>query len=189
MEKETREYEGKLLNSIDDFVENSIKGPQIVDIKKYRLQINEEKELIKEYEYEELIKNFNSIKKVITLYCVDGWNVDILWEGIPVEDILINSKVNLNYPVIIFHAIDGYTTSLSKDFVINNKLFLAYKMNGIILPPERGFPFQLIGENKWAYKWIKWVNKIELSNDTKYKGYWESRGYSNKANLNEPFFD
>ncbi|MGQ9845796.1 MAG: molybdopterin-dependent oxidoreductase [Caldisericia bacterium] len=189
MEQEIREYDGKLLNSIDDFFENSIKGPQIVDIEKYRLLINEEKSLVKEYKYEELINNFNKIKKVITLYCVEGWSVDILWEGVLVKDILLNSKIKIDYPSIIFYGIDGYTTSLPTDFVLNKNLFLAYKMNGITLPPERGFPFQLIGEDKWAYKWIKWVYKIELTNNKNYKGYWESRGYSNSANLNEPFFD
>lgn len=178
-----------MLNSINDFSENSIKGPQIVDIEKYRLLIYEEENLIKEYKYEELTNNFETIKKVITLYCVEGWSVDILWEGIIVKDILMNSKIKLDYPSIIFYGIDGYTTSLQTDFVLNNNLFLAYKMNRITLPPERGFPFQLIGEDKWAYKWIKWVNKIMLTNNINFKGYWESRGYSNSANLNEPFFD
>lgn len=189
MEKEIRKFEGKLLNSIDDFVENSIKGPQIVNIEKYRLQVCEEKNIVKEYKYDELINNFDIVKKVITLYCVDGWSVDILWQGILIKDIFNDSKLNINYPSVIFYGVDGYTTSLSKDFVINNDLFLAYKINGVTLPPERGFPFQLIGENKWAYKWIKWVNKIELSNNINFKGYWESRGYSNSANLNKPFFD
>lgn len=189
MEKEIREFEGKKLNSIDDFIENSINGPQYVDIEKYRLEIFVEKEKIKEYKYEEIINNFNPIKKIITLYCVDGWSVDILWEGFFVEDILEDSKVNLNYFSLIFYGVNGYSTSLLKDFVLNNDLFLAYKMNGIFLLPERGFPFELIAEGKWAYKWIKWANKIELSNNINYKGYWESRGYSNSANLKEPFFD
>jgi DMSO/TMAO reductase YedYZ molybdopterin-dependent catalytic subunit len=66
---------------------------------------------------------------------------------------------------------------------------LAYEMNEIPLPPERGFPFQLVAESKWGYKWIKWVTKIELSDDVNYKGYWESRGYSNNADLNKGFFE
>lgn len=188
MIKELREYKGKKLNSINDFIENSILGSQYVDIEKYKLIVLENKEVKKEYKYNEIIENFNKIKKVITLFCVENWSVTLLWEGVLVKDILIDSKVNLDYPVIIFHGVDGYTTSLFKDFIFENDIFLAYKINDLVLPPERGFPFQLIGENKWGYKWIKWVNKIELSKDINYKGYWESRGYSNKANLNEPFF-
>ena len=62
-------------------------------------------------------------------------------------------------------------------------------MNNVTLPSERGFPFQLVAESKWGYKWIKWITEIELSNDIDYRGFWEQRGYSNTANLNESFFD
>ena len=36
---EVREYEGAKLSSVDDFRENSIKGPQYVDIDTYRLKV------------------------------------------------------------------------------------------------------------------------------------------------------
>ena len=39
------------------------------------------------------------------------------------------------------------------------------KMNNVTIPPERGFPFMLVAESKWGYKWIKWVTKIEVSNN------------------------
>ena len=60
-------------------------------------------------------------------------------------------------------------------------------MNNVTIPPEYGFPFQLVSESKWGYKWIKWVTKIEVSNDTNYTGYWESRGYTNGGDLNQSF--
>jgi DMSO/TMAO reductase YedYZ molybdopterin-dependent catalytic subunit len=65
---------------------------------------------------------------------------------------------------------------------------LAYTMNGVTLPAERGFPFVVVAEAKWGYKWVKWVTEIELSNDPTYKGYWESFGYSNNGDLDQPFF-
>jgi DMSO/TMAO reductase YedYZ molybdopterin-dependent catalytic subunit len=72
---------------------------------------------------------------------------------------------------------------------MDNDILVAYKMNGIDLPPERGYPFQLVAESKWGYKWIKWITDIELSNDEEYEGYWESRGYSNSGDLDKSFFD
>ena len=60
-------------------------------------------------------------------------------------------------------------------------------MNNITFPPERGFPFQLVAESKFGYKWIKWITEIELYDDADYRGYWESRGYSNNAELEEDF--
>jgi DMSO/TMAO reductase YedYZ molybdopterin-dependent catalytic subunit len=94
-----------------------------------------------------------------------------------------------NARVVIFYAYDGYTTSLPLDYIFNNNILMAYKMNEIAIPPERGFPFQLVSESKWGYKWIKWITEIELSDDISYRGFWESRGYSNTADTDREFFE
>jgi DMSO/TMAO reductase YedYZ molybdopterin-dependent catalytic subunit len=114
---------------------------------------------------------------------VEGWSVDILWEGVKVADVLDRAGVQENANTVIFYAVDGYTTSLPLDFILNNDILMAYKMNDVVLPPERGYPFQLVAQDKLGYKWIKWINKIELSNDPSYEGYWESRGFSNEADV------
>ncbi len=54
---------------------------------------------------------------------------------------------------------------------------------------ERGFPFQLVAEQKWGYKWIKWITKIELSDNTNYKGFWENVGYNNNGDLSGSKFE
>jgi DMSO/TMAO reductase YedYZ molybdopterin-dependent catalytic subunit len=55
------------------------------------------------------------------------------------------------------------------------------------MPPERGYPFAVVAEDKWGYKWAKWVVEIELSNNSDYKGHWESNGYSKAGDLSGPF--
>lgn len=186
---EVRDYQGEKLSSINDFRENSIKGPQYIDKNNYTLKITG---LIKNktnYTYDEILQKFQTYQKVITLFCVEGWNAKILWEGILLNDILDEVQPSPNANIIIFHAYDGYTTSLTLDYIKQNNIILAYKMNNVTLPPERGFPFQLVAESKWGYKWIKWITEIELSDNELYKGYWESRGYSNNGNLNQSYFD
>src|SRR3989339_122391 len=128
-----------------------------------------------------------SYSKVITLHCVEGWSATILWEGIILRDLLKEAKPKPEANTIIFHAYDGYTTSYPIEYIMNQDKLMAYKMNNLTLIPERGFPFQLVAEDKWGYKWIKWITEIEFSNDLNYKGYWESRGYSDTGNLNESF--
>ncbi|MEE8566017.1 MAG: molybdopterin-dependent oxidoreductase [Candidatus Thermoplasmatota archaeon] len=186
---EIRDYKGEKLSSINDFRENSIKGPQYIDRENYTLKITGLIENQKNYSYAEILEKFQSYEKVVTLFCVEGWNTKILWEGILINDILEEVQPTSDAEIIIFHAYDGYTTSLSLDFIKKNNLILAYKMNNVTLPPERGFPFQLVAESKWGYKWIKWIAEIEFSENEYYKGYWESRGYSNNGNLNESYFD
>lgn len=186
---EINEYEGQKLSSVDDFRENSIKGPQSVDIGSYQLRVSGLVDEPQSYTYDQIIGENQNYKKVVTLNCVEGWSVTILWEGVLVKDLIAKSGPLTNAEVVIFHAYDGYTTALPLEYVAENNIILAHKMNEISLPPERGFPFQLVAESKWGYKWIKWVTEIELSDDADYKGYWESRGYSNEADLDKGFFE
>jgi DMSO/TMAO reductase YedYZ molybdopterin-dependent catalytic subunit len=185
---EVREYEGVDLSSINAFRENSIRGPQEIDVESYALRITGLVANSTSYTYDEVLSRYQHYKKVVTLDCVEGWSVTILWEGVLVRDLLAEAGSLENAEVVIFHAYDGYTTSLPIDYIMDNNILMAYKMNDVVLPTERGFPFQLVAESKWGYKWIKWITEIELSDDAEYRGYWESRGYSNSADLDEGFF-
>ncbi len=141
------------------------------------------------YTYDDVINNHQSYQKLVTLDCVEGWSVTILWQGVLINDLIARAGIKPEAKIIIFHAYDGYTTSLPLQYIQDNNIMLAYKMNDVVLPPERGFPFELVAEQKWGYKWIKWVTEIELSSDENYRGYWEQAGYSNEGNLDKPFFD
>lgn len=183
---EIKEYEGQKLSSVGDFRENSIKGPQYIDIKSYNLKITGLVKKPVNYSYEDVLAH-QKYSKVVTLYCVEGWDVTILWEGVLVKDLLKEAGVSPGAKTVIFHAYDGYTTSLPIDYILNNDIIMAYKINNVTIPPERGFPFQLVAESKWGYKWAKWITKIEVSDNEGYEGYWESRGYSNTGDLNKKF--
>lgn len=179
---EIREYEGEKLSSITAFRENSIKGPQYINISDYRLEISGLVENPKSYTYEEILSN-QKYSKITTLYCIEGWDVTLLWEGILLKDLFNDVGIKSEANTVIFYAVDGYSSSLPLDYVIGNDIMLAYKQNNVILPSANGFPFQVVAEDKFGYKWVKWLTKIELSDDPDYKGYWESRGYDNEADI------
>ena len=187
---EITEYQGENLSSVDDFLrDNSIAGPQYVDITDYQLQVTGLVESPQSYSYDEVLGGYTAYKKVVTLDCVEGWSVKLLWEGVLLGDLLAAAGPLPEAKIVIFHAYDGYTTSMSLDYIIDNDILMAYKMNEMTVPPERGFPFVLVAESKWGYKWAKWIVEIELSDDEDYEGYWESRGFSNTGDLDESFFD
>ena len=185
---EIRQYNGDPLSSIGDFRDNSIKGVQHVSLDGYRLKISGLVDTPLELTYDQVLDH-EHFSKVVTLHCVEGWDATILWEGVRLTDILAAAGVKDDAPVVIFHAVDGYTSSLPLAYVRNNNILLAYRMNGVTLPDERGFPFQVVAESKWGYKWVKWIDEIELSNDTSYRGYWETRGYSNDGEQTGPIFE
>jgi DMSO/TMAO reductase YedYZ molybdopterin-dependent catalytic subunit len=179
---EIRDYLGQNLASIADVQENAIRGTQLINTSTYRLEITGLVNKTVEYTYEQIF-NFQKYQKVVTLYCVEGWSAKILWEGFLVNDLLKEAGVNSSAVGAIFYASDGYSTELPLDYITNNNIILAYKMNGLVIPPERGFPFELVAESQYGYKWIKWVTKIELTDNPDYLGWWESRGWPNNATV------
>jgi len=183
---EVSEYNGTKLGSSEDFRENSIKGPQYIDIGTFSLRITGLVDQERNYTYNELLQNNPHYRKIVTLNCVEGWSVKILWDGLLVRDVIEEAGPRDSGKVLIFKAADGYTTSLPIEYFYDNDILIAFGMNNVTLEPERGFPFQLVAEMKWGYKWIKWITEIEISDDIDYKGYWEERGYSNEGNLDEP---
>jgi DMSO/TMAO reductase YedYZ molybdopterin-dependent catalytic subunit len=185
---EVRSYQGKDLSSINDFRENSIKGPQYVNTSGYRLTISGLTNRTSEYTYQEILKNYPHTSKVVTLFCVEGWDTTILWEGVLVRDLIRDAGIDPRANTVIFTAHDGYTTSFPLEYLMSRDIIMAYKMNNVTLPAERGYPFQLVAEEKWGYKWIKWIEKIQLSDDPEYRGFWEQRGYSNTGDLRNNFF-
>jgi DMSO/TMAO reductase YedYZ molybdopterin-dependent catalytic subunit len=184
---EIRDYQGQKLDSVTDFRENSIKGPQQVNISTYQLRIDGLVDHPLTMNYSEVL-TYPHFQKVVTLHCVEGWDATILWDGVKVADLIDAAGIRPGANTVIFYAYDGYSTSLPLDYIQNNSLLLASGMNNVTLPVDRGYPFALVAEDKWGYKWIKWVTRIELSNDPGYRGYWEQRGYSLGGNLSGSFF-
>jgi DMSO/TMAO reductase YedYZ molybdopterin-dependent catalytic subunit len=186
---EVTEYQGQRLSSISEFRENSIKGPQTVNVTGYRLRVTGLVETPLEYTYGEVLEGFTAQEKVVTLNCVEGWSATVLWEGISIMELVDQAGSRGDAVTVIFHAEDGYTTSLPLEYIEENDLILAYKINGVTLPEENGFPFQLVAESKWGYKWCRWVVELEFSDDADYEGFWEERGYSKSADLDDSFWE
>lgn len=103
---EIKEYQGQKLGSIDDFRENSIKGPQYIDVSTYRLVVTGLVENETAYTYNDVIDKHTRYEKVVTIHCVEGWDVTILWEGVLVKDLLEEAGYNSSSNVVIFYAQD-----------------------------------------------------------------------------------
>jgi DMSO/TMAO reductase YedYZ molybdopterin-dependent catalytic subunit len=184
---EINEYQGEKLGSVSDFRENSIKGVQKVDPATYTLRVDGLVQSPSSFSYDELLA-MKHVKKLVTINCVEGWSVTALWEGIPLPALFDLVKPTPEANTVIFTAADGYTTSLPLSTIEERNLIIADHINGLVLPPANGFPYQLVAENKWGYKWIRWIVRIDLSSDSDYKGYWESRGFNNNGSIDGPMF-
>jgi DMSO/TMAO reductase YedYZ molybdopterin-dependent catalytic subunit len=185
---EVQQYHGQRLDPISALQQNTIKGTQYIDVKTYRLHVYGLVSKPATYTYDAVLSGETTYTKVVRLDCVEGWSATILWEGVLLSDVIDRSQPSADATTVVFHGADGYTTSLPLSFIRSHKILLAYKMNGVTIPPEQGFPFMVVAEDHWGYKWAKWVVGIELSNDPKYLGYWEQRGYSQSGVRSQNMF-
>jgi DMSO/TMAO reductase YedYZ molybdopterin-dependent catalytic subunit len=184
---EVTTYQNQALTPIyeftNEFLQTNINGAPQVNPSTYRLTVDGLVNQTEEYTYNEVLNDFQAHEQVATILCVEGWSATVLWQGVSIGDLLNQSGVNPQANTLIFYGVDGYSSALPLSYVLQNNLILAYKMNNVTLTADTGFPFILVAENQYGYKWVKYVNQIDVSSNSSYLGYWESRGYPNNATI------
>jgi DMSO/TMAO reductase YedYZ molybdopterin-dependent catalytic subunit len=189
-EVEATEFMGYQLTPISQQNNNALKGTQYIDKDTYVLIVDGLVDHPLQLTYADL-EAYPQISQLMGLNCVEGWNFVAKWTGPALSAIFADAGVKPEAKIVIFHTADvpeGYS-SLDLDYIINNNIIIALKDNDITLTPDRGFPFQVVAMSKFGYKWAKWVTRIELSDNTSFRGYWESYGYNNDASVNGPAFE
>jgi len=187
-ETEATSYQGVKLSPIAKQKNNAIKGTQYIDSATYRLTVDGVVANPLSLSYEDL-QALPQESRLITLQCVEGWSFTAKWTGPTLASIFDQAGLDPSVQTVIFRTADDSAgfTSLDYQYVRDQNVIIALRLNDITLPPERGFPFQVVAEGKFGYKWAKWVDRIELSAQP-FEGYWEQYGYSNSADINGPAF-
>lgn len=147
------------LDSIQDL--HTTGTPPEVDLNSWRLVVTREKEELLSLPFRRIIR-METVKKKVLLIC-PGWFADYAeWEGVPLSELLELAGVEDDYRRIVFHGMDGYSSSFDREEVRENFLYLAHRVNGERLPLEHGFPLRLVAEDVLGGRWVKWVSRIEV---------------------------
>ncbi len=133
-----------------------------VNIADYRLNVDGlvENPLTLTYD---TITAYPSITKVVLLICPLVFVDNAEWTGIPVSTLLAEAVVKSGAAEVTFESFDGYKYSLPIEDVQKDGIFLAYKVDGQVLPPEHGYPLRLVIPGEYGGNWVKWVTHIEVS--------------------------
>jgi DMSO/TMAO reductase YedYZ molybdopterin-dependent catalytic subunit len=117
-------------------------------------------------------------EQTVDFNCVEGWSVpDVAWGGVTPAVLLDEAGVRPEGTHVVFHAAGGeYVDSLPMDLVRHPQTVLADTMDGEPLPRKHGGPLRLVVPVQLAYKSVKWVTRLEVT-DRPVEGYWEERGY------------
>jgi len=185
-EVEAQEYLGNKLTQLSQQGNNAFQGTQFINRSSYRLMVGGLVDRDIDLSYEELLK-LPAYSEAVYMPCVEGWGFTAKWTGFRVDDLLDLAGPRSGASYVVFRSADGYSTGLPLNYIKENQILMAYGINDITLPPEQGFPFQLVAKDRYGYKWAKWITSLEVT-DKEVRGYWESRGYSEKAIAGEfPF--
>jgi DMSO/TMAO reductase YedYZ molybdopterin-dependent catalytic subunit len=109
----------------------------------------------------------------VPVHCVWGWSrPHALWEGVALADVL-DLTIPLGGWVTLHSASGAYSSCMSIADAARG--LLAWGLDGEPLLPEAGGPLRFVGPpDHWAYKHVKWVDRITVG-DRFVAGFWESK--------------
>lgn len=173
-----------LVSSIDEFYEVDINtiNPDVA-VSEWSLAITGAVETEQTLTYRDLTKN-DPEHRFATLRCVgDPLNGELmdtaLWTGIPIRPFLNRAGTYGSH--VMLRATDGYYEEFPIAALEDG--FLAYGMNGRILPRNHGYPVRAHVPGHWGEINVKWITEIEVL-DREARGYWEKRGWHGTGPVN-----
>lgn len=125
--------------------------------------------------------------QVSDFHCITGWSVyNVTYEGIPLKKFLQEAGVKKEAKYVKFYSADGvYTDCLTLDQALLDDMMVAVSIDGELINHNNGGPVRLITPKMYAYKSVKWLNRIELIED-EHIGYWVQYGYDQYPWVGKP---
>jgi hypothetical protein len=138
----------------------------------------------------ELEASPSALRVVKTMVCVFGLTSTAVWTGVPVRSLFERAGVDRSRAVRArFFGHDGFENNLPLAAIFESQAafepLIAFRLFGERLPVEHGFPFRLLLCDRYGYKNIKWLARIELSDRDLPTGQYQQSGYSD-AGFIEP---
>ncbi len=107
-----------------------------------------------------------SVERDVLLICPGFFAQHGKWKGVDMLKLLDSAGVDPEATDVVFSSLAGLserTETFSLEEVRSNKVFLAYRVNGEMLPEKHGFPLRLVAEDSYGSHWLKYVNSMEVT--------------------------
>ncbi|MCK4666041.1 molybdopterin-dependent oxidoreductase [Candidatus Dependentiae bacterium] len=174
--KENRIPPGQFESRAKKWPTLNIEKPPEFNIEEWRLTIDGLVRKKIELNYNEL-KNLGLTEIYADFHCVTSFSIlNCTWVGVQALEIKKVVSIHPEAKAVMLYAPGKYTTNLTIEEFFNEDVLLAFQLNGKDLTPLQGFPLRLVVPKLYAYKSIKWINRIEFINENT-AGYWEEKGY------------
>jgi len=120
----------------------------------------------------------------IDIHCVTRWSkFDVEFSGVLLDDILELAQPiqSAKFASFIARSTRNHATSLDLESAHQHRTLIATHVDGKPLEPGHGGPIRSIVPDRYFYKSVKWLDRIELLTEDRL-GFWEAEsGYHNSA--------
>jgi DMSO/TMAO reductase YedYZ molybdopterin-dependent catalytic subunit len=111
------------------------------------------------------------------IHCVTKWSkFDTNWEGVSIQDLLVDAALEAPTGFTLAHSYDGYSTNVPVKDLLGGRAMIAIAYDGKPIAAEHGGPARLLVPHLYFWKSAKWVKGLQFT-DRDEAGFWELRGY------------
>jgi len=136
-----------------------------VDLEKWRLEVTGRVKTSLGLTKDE-IQALPPIERNVLLICPGFFANHGKWRGISLGKLLKKAEweKGATQVAVTGPKINDYekVETFPLEDVLSDKVFLAYGVNGKILPKKHGFPLRIVAEGYYGSNWVKYVYKVEL---------------------------
>jgi len=133
-----------------------------IDSKTYRLKVTGKVERPCSLSYDQILK-LPSLTETVLLICPGFFSNNGRWTGVNLKSLLQEAQVEKEAQYIDINGTHGKGVRIPLKALDQKRIFLAYRVNGEILPQKHGFPLRLVYEGAYGYDWVKYVEEIVVS--------------------------
>jgi sulfoxide reductase catalytic subunit YedY len=111
------------------------------------------------------VTSLPSIEREVLQICPGFFANHGRWKGISIGELLKKAEVKDGVTHVTLKGPRGRNENLQRfpiADILSNRVFLAYQVNGQILPQKQGFPLRTVAEGYYGYDWIKYVDQIRV---------------------------
>ena len=134
-----------------------------VNLEQWRLEISGKVKKPYQLSYSRILK-LPAMERKILMICPGVFANQGLWKGVSIWDLLESAGIHEEVTHVTLRGAGSYSEKVDRfelEYVRSNKVFLAYRVNGKVLPQKHGFPLRAVAEDKYGSTWTKYVYKVE----------------------------
>ena len=143
-----------------------------VDLNTWRLEITGTVKKPLKLTYSQLLQ-MPAIERNVLLICPGFFTNHGRWKGVSIAELLKEADAESGITHVTLRGPEGRYAKVERfpiEEVVSNQVFLAYQVNGQVLPQKHGYPLRVVAEDHYGSEWVKFVHHIEAHNITEPSG-------------------